>query len=255
MVAVCESVEAVGASLLHRWDHIVLSFQYLNLFAEFLKDDFGLPFLPHLGFVRLIIFVLLALVLLALLTLLLLLIFELLGVQNDGFVSLELLDEGRVQDVLIQQTEFLPLRQRKHAVLRLQVSVDYATHRVHVVETQQNLLGDAADHGQGDATVVVLLDQAEQVLAEQLEGHHEMFTVDAVMEKLVEHLEVEAMLSLDFHLRVLEVLAQELRPLGVPVVRSYVVEDLFFFERRLCVLISAPLNLESVQLLVGQFVG
>ena len=97
--------------------------------------------------------------------------------------------------MLVHQVELLPFLQRERDVLRLQVSVDQPADPVHVVERHKELLCDLAHSRQWDSSVVIFLYEREQVLAQDLEGHHEVFAVEAVVEEPVVHLEAVGVLS------------------------------------------------------------
>ena len=71
-------------------------------------------------------------------------------------------------------------------VLGLQVGVDDAALAVEVVEAEQHLLCDLLDERHGDAPVVPSLDQAQQVLAEDLEDHADVDAVGALVVERVE---------------------------------------------------------------------
>lgn len=71
-------------------------------------------------------------------------------------------------------------------VLGLQVGVDDAALAVQVVEAQQHLLGDLLDKRHGYAPMVPPLDQAQQVLAQDLKDHADVDAVGALVVERVE---------------------------------------------------------------------
>ena len=71
-------------------------------------------------------------------------------------------------------------------ILGLQIGVDDAALAVEVVEAEQHLLCDLLDERHGDAPVVPSLDQAQQVLAEDLEDHADVDAVGALVVERVE---------------------------------------------------------------------
>jgi hypothetical protein len=153
--------------------------------------------------------------------------------------------------MLVQHFELLTLGQSEHYVFWLQISVDYSTNSVHVVQAKQNLLGDVPDDRDGNSSIVVLLDQRQQILAENLECHNEVFSVLRVVKKLVEHLEVVSVVSCCLQSLVLKVLSQKLFPLWVFEIGCYLEKNVLLLKRRLSVLWRAFLNLEGVELLIA----
>lgn len=258
--------------LLHYRDHFVLGLDFFDLLAEFQHNHFRLRLLllfPLLflaehhvaisAILPLIILVILAgriLILLLLhellplLAILLLLVLELLGVQNDRLVGLEEFDEGATEHVLVEVLELLLLGQREDDVLGLQVGVDYPADSVHVVEAEEELAGQAPHDRDGDAAVVVLLDQAEQVLPEHLHGHRVVLPVDRMVEELIKHLQVVRVVARCLELRVIEMLPQELGPLRVLEVLGNFIKNLFFLEGGIDVLLGTFLYLQGVELLI-----
>lgn len=71
-------------------------------------------------------------------------------------------------------------------VLGLEVGVDDVALLVEVVESEENLLGDLLDNVRGDAPMLVPLDEAQQVLAEDLKDHADVRTVRANVPKVIE---------------------------------------------------------------------
>ena len=57
-----------------------------------------------------------------------------------------------------------------------------------------------------------------------------MLTIDPVVEELVKHLQIMAVLPGNLKLRVIVVFANEGLPFWIPVVRGYVVTNLFFLK-------------------------
>lgn len=157
--------------------------------------------------------------------------------------------------MLKQHLEAVSLGEREDCVFRLQVSVDDATHAVHVVQSQQKLSCDVPHHWQRNASVVILLDERQQVLAEYLEGHDVMLAVQRVVEELVKHLQVVRVIPRGLQLRILVVLPQKLLPLRVFEVGSHVEQYFLFFVGRLGVLFSALLYLQGVELFVAELEG
>lgn len=131
--------------------------------------------------------------------------------------------------MLKQHLEAISLCESKDCVLRLQVSVDDATDAVHVVEPQQQLPGDVAHHRKGNASVVILLDKREQVLAQNFERHYVVLSVQRVVEELVEHLQVVRVVAGSLQRRVLVVLAKELLPFWLLEVGSHIEEYFLLF--------------------------
>lgn len=60
-----------------------------------------------------------------------------------------------------------------------------ATAGVEVVQAEQHLLGDLAHNVFGDASVLITLDQAEQVLAEHLKHHAHVGAVGTFVSEVV----------------------------------------------------------------------
>ena len=57
---------------------------------------------------------------------------------------------------------------------------------VHVVESQENLLGNLFDEVHGNALVLVSLNEAEQILAEDLEYHTDVSAIWPLVPEVVE---------------------------------------------------------------------
>ena len=68
-------------------------------------------------------------------------------------------------------------------IFGLQVGVDDATFTVHVVETQQDLLGDLFYQGHGDASMIPSLDETQKILAQHLKHHADVHAVGPAMLK------------------------------------------------------------------------
>lgn len=66
---------------------------------------------------------------------------------------------------------------------------------VHVVEADEQLSRDFAHNWDGDAAVVVLLNEGEHVLSQHLEHHREVPPVEPVVIKPVIHLEAVGVFS------------------------------------------------------------
>jgi hypothetical protein len=64
--------------------------------------------------------------------------------------------------------------------------VDDPAASVHVVQPKEHLLRDLADEAARDARGLVPLDEAEQVLAEDLEHHADVLAMGADVRKVVE---------------------------------------------------------------------
>lgn len=71
-------------------------------------------------------------------------------------------------------------------VFGFEVGMDDAAFAMEVVKAQEDLLGDLFDERHGNSTVVPLLDQAEQVLAEDFENHADMGAVGTFVLKRIE---------------------------------------------------------------------
>lgn len=64
--------------------------------------------------------------------------------------------------------------------------MDDAAAAVHVVETEEDLLCDLFDKVHGDALVLMALDKAEEVFAEDLKDHADVDAIGALVAKVVE---------------------------------------------------------------------
>ena len=64
--------------------------------------------------------------------------------------------------------------------------MDDAAAAMHVVESEEDLLGDLLDEVHGNALVLVSLNEAEQVLAEDFEDHADMGAVGSFVSEMVE---------------------------------------------------------------------
>mmetsp|Transcript_17744 Transcript_17744/g.55032 ORF Transcript_17744/g.55032 Transcript_17744/m.55032 type:complete len:486 (-) Transcript_17744:1677-3134(-) len=88
--------------------------------------------------------------------------------------------------VALHDVDDAVLRHLQQNVLRLQVGVDDVD-RMNVTQTDQRLLRDRLDDGDGDSLVLVALHQLEEVLAKHVEDHHHMDTVRADVLEAVRH--------------------------------------------------------------------
>jgi hypothetical protein len=71
-------------------------------------------------------------------------------------------------------------------VLRFEIGVNDATFSVDVIETEQHLLGDLFANVIWDTSMVISLDQAEQVLAENFKDHAHVRAVGSAVSEMVQ---------------------------------------------------------------------
>ena len=71
-------------------------------------------------------------------------------------------------------------------VFRFEIGVNNAALGVQIVETHEHLLGDLLDNMLRNASMLIPLDQAKQVLAEHLEYHTYVGAVGTLMPKVVD---------------------------------------------------------------------
>lgn len=109
--------------------------------------------------------------------------------------------------------------------------MDDTADAMHIVKAQKELASEAAHDGNWDAAVVVLFDQAQQVLAKHLHCHCVMFSVQGVVKELIEHLQIVRVISGSLELRVLKVCTQEVGPLRVLEILRNFVKYFFLLER------------------------
>jgi len=76
-----------------------------------------------------------------------------------------------------------------------------------------------------------------------------------MMEKLIEHLQVVRVVASGFQFWLSEISFEEIIPFRISEILCHLVQDLFLFISRVDVLVGALLNLESIELFVGQLEG
>ena len=73
--------------------------------------------------------------------------------------------------------------------------MDDATDTVHIIQTKEQLLRDISDNWDWNASIIVLFNQREQVLAKYLKRHYKVLTIKSMMEELIKHLQIVCMVS------------------------------------------------------------
>ena len=121
--------------------------------------------------------------------------------------------------------------------------MDNLANSVQVVQAHQSLSSYLPDNRHWYTTIVVLLDQRQEVLAEDFECHHRVTPVGASVHELVEHLQVVRVLAIDLQVWLLQILAHRLLPDGFLEIARDIVEDFLFLQSTLSVLFSTLLYL------------
>lgn len=193
--------------------------------------------------------------LLFLLSQFLLVVLRLAFAQQNRIIGLVVLDEGRVEDLSLEQLELGQALDLEDNIFRLQVRVNNLADAMQIVQAHQDLLCDLSDNGHWDTLIIEAFDQAEHVVSQHFECHDRVTSIHGMVHKLVEHLQVVRVGPRHFKLGILEVLAHGLNPLWPFVVVGYFKQDFFFFEGALGVLVCALLDLERIHLLVLELKG
>jgi len=71
-------------------------------------------------------------------------------------------------------------------IFRFEVGMNDATTAMHVIEAEEDLLCDLTDEADGDAFVLMPPDQRQQIFAEDLKDHADMYAVRAPMPEVVQ---------------------------------------------------------------------
>ena len=101
---------------------------------------------------------------------------------------------------MVKLVEFLFLLQAKDNILGFEICMNDIAYPVEVVESNQGLPRYLTHYWYGYALVVILLYQRQQVLTQYLKGHNGVFSIEAMVEKLVEHLQIVSVLPTNFEL-------------------------------------------------------
>lgn len=112
-----------------------------------------------------------------------------------------------------------------------------------VVESHQALSGDLSHDWHGNTLIIEALDEGQEVAAEHLEGHDRVAPMHAMMEELIEHLEVVRVRPCHLKHLVLFVLANRINPCLGLIFVSDLVEDFFLLQSALRVLVRTLLDL------------
>ena len=218
-----------------------------------LRSCFSLDLLLFLGFVLLRSVG--ALPVLIFPSLVFLVVGKLLFVQQDGLRVLVQLDEWRVQHLLLQQHQLSVRLDLKDHVLWLEIRMNDITDAMKVVESHQALSGDLSHDWHGYTLISEALDEGQEVAAEHLEGHDRVASVHAMMEELIEHLEVVRVRPRNLKHLVLFVLADRIDPCLGLIVAGDIEQDFFLLQSALRVLVCTLLDLQSVKLFVLELQG
>ncbi len=95
----------------------------------------------------------------------------------------------------IQEVKLLFLAHLKHYVLWLKISVNKFANPMHVVKTHKQLLCNLSHQRNRNASILILLDQVQKILAKDFKAHDEVASISAMMEEPIIHLEAVVVIS------------------------------------------------------------